>query len=265
MSDRGKQTAIALINTITLLGTITVNALANILPINGLQTGTISDTIPNLFTPIGSTFIIWGAIYLSLFISVIYQILILWNKEKREQLNVFGPYFIYANILNGVWIFAWHYLQIIPSLIVMFLLLISLIILYARITHTNEDLAYNMFIKFPISIYLGWITIATVANVTALLVSINWNGFGISPMVWTIGMIGVATLINIFVSISKQDIWFPLVGIWALYGIWQKRGLEQNSVNEMIQIATLIAIALVALGIIITLIIKAKKVIRDEV
>ncbi|NCB01877.1 MAG: tryptophan-rich sensory protein [Spirochaetia bacterium] len=264
MKDKGTYTLIALLNTITLIMTITVNALANILPINGQQTGTISDNIPNLFAPIGSTFIIWGVIYISLFLSVIYQLIILGNKEKRDRLAVFGPYFIYANIFNGVWIFAWHYLQILPSLIIMLLLLVSLIILYVRITKVELDLSYNMLIKFPISIYLGWVTIATVANVTALLVTINWNGFGLSPMWWTIIVIAVAAIINSLVSISKQDIWFAIVGVWSLYGVWQKRGLELNEVNTTIQYAALIAIAFIFISIIITLILKAKKVMRES-
>jgi hypothetical protein len=241
-----------------------VNALANILPINGLQTGTISDNIPNLFAPIGSTFIIWGLIYISLFVSVMYQISLLRNSEKSESLDVFGPYFIYSNILNALWIFAWHYLQLLPSVIIMLLLLISLILLYLRIASSEKGLAYNVLIKFPISIYLGWITIATVANITALLVTLDWNGFGLSPMLWTIIVIAVATFINVIVAITKLDIWFPLVGIWAIFGIWQKRGLEANSVNLTIQYASLIAISIIAIGIIITLIIKAKKVMKEQ-
>lgn len=264
MSDRGKHITIAILHTITLIGTISVNALANILPINGLQTGAVSDGIPNLFAPIGSTFIIWGVIYISLFVSVIYQIVVLGNKEKSERLSVFGPYFIFSNILNGVWIFAWHYLQFIPSLVIMLLLLISLILLYLRITSYESDLTFNMLIKFPISIYLGWVTIATVANVTVVLVTLKWGGFGISPMIWTIIVIAVAAIINSSVAISKLDIWFPLVGIWALYGIWQKRGLEVNSVNVMIQYASLVAIGLIGLSIIITLVIKARKVMNEE-
>ncbi len=264
MSDRGKHITIALLNTITLIGTITVNALANILPINGQQTGTISDNIPNLFAPIGSTFIIWGVIYISLFVSVIYQIVLLGNKDKSGRLSVFGPYFIFSNILNGVWIFAWHYNQLILSLIIMLLLLISLILLYLRITSYESDLPFDMLIKFPISIYLGWVTIATVANVTAVLVTVGWSGFGISAMMWTIIVIVVATIINSSVALSKKDIWFPLVGIWSLYGIWQKRGLEVNRVNVMIQYASLIAIAVIAISVIITLVMKARKVMNEE-
>jgi hypothetical protein len=197
-------------------------------------------------------------------VSVIYQIILLGNSEKSEQLDAFGPYFIFSNILNGMWLFAWHYLQLLPSVIIMLLLLISLILLYLRITSYEKDLPYNMLIKFPISIYLGWVTIATVANVTSLLVTINWDGFGVSPMIWTIVVIAVATLINATVAIRKLDIWFPLVGIWSLFGIWQKRGIVVNDVNLMIQYASLIAIGIIAISIIVTLVIKARKVMSEQ-
>jgi hypothetical protein len=214
-------------NILIVIATIIVNALANLLPINGKLTAELSDNIPNLFVPAGITFSIWGVIYLLLIAFIIYQGRDLFKKEKKEMkfLQDIGYFFILANLMNIIWIFLWHYEQIIISLVPMIILFCSLLYMYLNLKIGIKEAPKNekIFVHVPISVYLGWITVATIANATAVLVTINWNGFNISPEIWTILVLIIATIITLGVIIKRKDIAYSLVIIWALLGIMIKR------------------------------------------
>ena len=209
------------------LGTVIVNALATTLPLNGKDTGELSDNIPNLFVPSGLTFAVWGVIYLGLATLTIYSIRNLFQKETEapEYIEKMGIEFIVTAIANITWIFLWHYELVNLSLIAMVVLLAALLTMYLRLKIGKSDApkGEKWFVHVPISIYLGWITIATVANVTAVLVVNNWNRFGASEEFWAILMISIATLITLAMLFLRKDIAYSLVVIWALLGILLKR------------------------------------------
>jgi hypothetical protein len=214
---------------------IYVNYLSNSLPINGKTPGEISDSFPNLFVPAGITFSIWGLIYLFLLGFLIYQSkdLFKYPQDSTPWFSKIGPFFLLTCIANITWIFSWHYHYVEISVGVMVSFLVLLIIIYQRlgIGQSVVSSGVKWFVHTPFSIYLGWITVATIANVTALLVSINWDGFGISEIFWTVGMIFIATLIGQKMLNSRGDIAYSLVLIWAFAGIILKqKGVEQNIV-----------------------------------
>ena len=243
-------------NFLAVVLTIVVNSLANILPINGKNTGQLSDNIPNLFVPSGITFAIWGVIYLLLILFAIYQARDFFKKEKIEMpyLTKITPFFILASAANILWIFLWHYEQVALSLIAMLILLISLIAIYIKLNVGQQQtpLKEKMFIHVPFSVYLGWITVATIANITAWLVIISWDGFGISDVTWTIIVLCVATLLTLIILYKRRDIAYSLVIIWALLGIVIKRMQDQT---EIATTAT-IAIVVIIIAIIGTFIFK---------
>ena len=243
-------------NFIAVILTIAVNSLANILPINGKYTGELSDKIPNLFVPSGITFAIWGVIYLLLILFAIYQSRDFFKKDKIEMpyLTKITPFFILASAANIIWIFLWHYEQVALSLIAMLILLISLIAIYIKLNVGQQQtpLKEKMFIHVPFSVYLGWITVATIANITAWLVIISWDGFGISDVTWTIIVLCVATLLTLIILYKRRDIAYSLVIIWALLGIVIKRMQDQT---EIATTAT-IAIVIIIIAIIGTFIFK---------
>ena len=103
---------------------VLINSLANILPINNKKTGDISDQLQNLFTPEGSTFVIWGLIYFLLLIFIIRILIRPLNKKVKQLIKLF----IINSILNSSWIFAWHYEYLLISLVVMLGILINLIL-----------------------------------------------------------------------------------------------------------------------------------------
>lgn len=214
-------------NFLAVIFTIIINALAVILPINGKSTQELSDAIPNLFVPAGITFSIWSIIYILLIFFAVYQASDLFKKEKKDApfLEQISFYFILASLGNILWIFLWHYEHVVFSLAAMLLLLVSLLVIYNRlhIGKTQVSRKEKLFIHAPMSVYLGWITVATIANVTAVLVTLGWDGFGISEMIWTILVIVVAVLITLLMLLKRKDIAYSLVVIWALLGIALKR------------------------------------------
>lgn len=217
----------AILNAIGLVGVLTVNYLANALPINGLDTGELSDMYPNMFVPAGLTFSIWGIIYLFLIGFVIYQFVKTDFEEvpPHHFISRISFLFIINCAANIGWIFAWHYRFVFLSLLLMLILLITLIMIYQRLEIGKRQvrLSNKWLVHIPFSIYLGWITVATIANVTLLLVDIGWNGLGLPESVWAMIMIFVATLVGFRVFSERHDVAYVLVLIWAFTGIFIKR------------------------------------------
>jgi hypothetical protein len=209
------------LNLILFAGMMVMNYLANALPLNNRTTGELSDSFPNLFVPAGITFSIWGVIYLLLIVYCIVQ----FTGSNQSVIADIGWFFAISCVLNGLWIVFWHYGKLPASLIVMIGLLISLIYINLYI----RELPFG-FIKAAFGVYLGWICIATIANVTALLVDTGWNGFGISEEAWTIIMILVGTLL---VTLTLYRLANPFIGlsvIWAFTGIILKRHEDFRSI-----------------------------------
>jgi tryptophan-rich sensory protein len=200
---------------------IYVNYLANALPINGLSTGAVSNAYPNLFAPAGLTFSIWGIIYLLL---AIVSVMFFFESNKEILLKI-SWFFIISSALNSMWIFAWHYEKFGLSVIIMLLLLISLIIINQRLSSYP-----NSIFKAAFGIYLGWICIATIANITVWLVSINWSGFGISQEIWTSILIAIGLGITISAVYKFNNPFVAASVIWAFIGIAIKQHGNSNVV-----------------------------------
>lgn len=215
---------------------IIVNYFANALPIGGVTTGQASDKFSNLFTPAGITFSIWGLIYILLLGYTIYQ----FNNKKRneDQQSTFikiNKLFLLTSLANIAWIFSWHYGIIWLSLLIMFFLLFLLIKIADIVNNRKNNIVDTVFVLLPFSIYFGWITIATIANITVLLVSIGWNGFGISEEIWTIIVLLTGTIIGIARIFKDKNVYYGLVLVWAYIGIWFKHtsleGFNSNYPN----------------------------------
>jgi benzodiazapine receptor len=207
------------VNVLATLLTIVVNGLANALPLNGQTTGEISDRLDGYFVPAGYVFSIWGLIYLALIAFTVYQALP--AQRDNPLLKRIGYLYALSCLANSAWIFLWHYEEFAWTLVVMVVLLLSLIAIYLRVgigrrRVSNVD---KWFVQVPFSIYLGWITVATVANVTALLSALQWDGWGLDPQIWAVIMIIASAAIASAVSITRGDIGYVLVVVWALVGI----------------------------------------------
>ena len=209
-----KNTYIKIFAGVTYVAMVVINFLANGLPINGRSTGDISDAYPNIFAPAGPAFSIWGLIYLSLGCYVIYQFV---KKDQKTEdiLQRINPLFIATSLANIAWIFAWHYDYIGLSVFIMATLL-TLLIKIADILRTERfTLLTKLLVRMPFSIYFGWITVASIANITVFLVSIGWNGFGIADFVWTSIILLVGAMIGILRMRKDNNIAYGTVLVWA--------------------------------------------------
>ena len=245
------------LNLLGFLGTVIVNGLATTLPINDKTTGELSDQYPNLFVPAGVTFSIWGLIYILLAIFVIYQLVLAIKKDTQQSsfIERIGLLFFVSSLANISWIFAWHY-EIVPlSLVLMLLILGSLIAIYLRldIGKSASTKAEKYLVHLPFSIYLGWITIATIANVTTLLVDINWNTFGLGEQFWAVAVIAVGIAIALSILFTRKDLFYCLVVDWALLGILLKRLAAETTAQNIIVI-TITGLVLISAGIIVQII-----------
>jgi hypothetical protein len=229
---------------LAVIATIIVNILANALPINNLDTGQISDQFDVYFVPAGYVFSIWGLIYIGLIAFAIYQALPAQRTNPRLR-SASGP-FIVSSLANIAWIFLWHYQQFALSVLVIFILLGSLILTYLRlgIGKSESDIKTRLFVQLPFQIYLGWATVASIANTTSFLDFIGWNGWGIAPEVWTMVMLAAAVLITFLVVLTRRDTAYPLVIVWAFVGIALKHsGVPLVSTSAWIAAAVVAIIA----------------------
>lgn len=224
--------------------TVAVNGLAGTTLLNGRTTGEVSDLYPTLVTPAGYVFSIWGVIYLLLGAFVVFQALPS-QKDKLFQKQI-GALFILSSLFNVVWLFLWQYDYIVVSVAVMFALLATLIAIYVRlgIGKTKGPLREKLLVRLPFSVYLGWITIATIANVSAALVSVNWDGFGLSPQTWAILVLAVAAVITFAVIVTRKDVAYSLVIIWALAGIAVNQSMHPDVVLACEVVIVIVAVAL---------------------
>lgn len=220
---------VAVISMVTVL---VVNSLAVLLPINQMSTGAISDLYPNYFVPAGFTFSIWSIIYLLLLCFCGYSIWYAFRKTENRSLESMLSklliYFIITCIINCSWIFLWHYLQIQLSLVVMLAFLITLIFIYRLLLEHRSGFSgtASFFLQVPFSVYLGWISVATIANTTALLVHSGWEGGFLSPISWAAIMMVVAVVLGLLFLLKWRDSAYALVICWALYGIYFKQNDE---------------------------------------
>jgi hypothetical protein len=262
MLSRRTKIIYSFLNFIGFLAVVFVNAMAVLLPINNNTTQALSDKYPNLFVPAGITFSIWGIIYILLLMFAIYQFAIALRRSSGEKgiFEKIGILFFLSCIFNIAWIFAWHYEIVWLSLIIMALLLISLILIYVRLGTGKPGIrnSEKICVNIPFSVYLGWITIATIANTVAFLVKINWNKFGMSDQLWTIIVITVGVLIAFITLFSRNDIFYCFVVIWALVGILLKRLADNSMPDKLVVIASIAGFSIVGLGIILQLIRKKK-------
>ncbi len=236
------------------IGVIAVNSAANALPINGLTTGAVSDLYPNLFTPAGFAFSIWGLIYTGL---LVFLIRILSTSDTILVAKLF-PWFAVNSLANMAWIFAWHHLQVVTSLILMLVLLSSLICITAELRSSTRSSKEIRFFNAVFEVYLGWITVATVANFTALLVAFNWNGLGLSEEHWILVILPVVVVIASVMYFKHTSTIYLIPILWALYGIHAKHlGVFQGQFPSVI-----IAVKLSIAALIGSIIIKNRDLIQ---
>lgn len=218
-----KDTIRQYVNLLSVLLALTVNILASALPLNGQNTGEISDRFQVYFVPAGYVFAIWGIIYIGWIAFTVFQFLP--SQKENPRLRRLGYLFALSNIANAAWLFCWHYNLFGSSVLVMLALLALLIASYLRLNVNRAPVTPLEYwcVDILFSVYLGWITVATVANITDWLYLVNWNGFGIPAQVWAVIMLAVASLLGLAMALGRRDVGYLAVLVWAFIGIAVKQ------------------------------------------
>jgi hypothetical protein len=258
MASSQTRLLLAIANLIGFVLVVVVNTLATTIPLGGMTTGQLSDLYPNLFVPAGLTFSIWGIIYLLLGIYAVYGLIFV--VRKPEPTNGFiekvGILFIVSCIANVGWIFSWQYRVLPLSLVCMVVLLLSLILMYNRLSigQTNAGASEKYMVHLPMSVYLGWISIATIANVTVLLVFYKWNRLGVDEQIWAVFMVAVGILLALVMLFYRKDIFYALVIDWALLGILLKRTAADGGAAQAMVVASIIGMCLLTFGVVMQIV-----------
>lgn len=211
------------VNIIAALATIGMNVLATTLPLNGQNTGAISDRFVVFFVPARYVFSIWGLIYIGLIGYAIYQALP--SQRRNPRLQRIGYWFALSCAANIAWLFLWHYEQFAFTIVAMGILLLSLLVIYLHlgISRTAVSRLEKWLVEVPFSVYLGWISVATIANATNVLDYLHWNSWGIAPELWAVILLNVAAVLATLISFDRGDLAYGLVIAWAFVGIAVKQ------------------------------------------
>jgi len=243
------------VNIVAFIVTVAVNGMAGSTTLlGGVTSADVSDMYPTLVTPAGFTFAIWGVIYTLLALFVVYQALP--KNRDKPFLGQVGMLFGLSSVCNVCWLFLWHYDLVTYSLVLMLALLASLIFVYRRLDVGRAAVSVKemALVHLPFSVYLGWISIATIANVSVALTAVGWDGWGIPDATWAVVIIAVALVLTLAMLATRKDVAFSLVVVWALVGILSKQSDFQNIV-----LAAEVCIAIILLAIVAVVLVSRLK------
>ncbi|HKK39590.1 MAG TPA: hypothetical protein VJ949_09250 [Cryomorphaceae bacterium] len=223
-----KKKVLSIVNAVVLILIIGWNYYSNTGAINGETVGSLSDKYSSLFEPADYAFAIWGLIYLSLAAQAIYFIYLAFTEKGNFGcVSQATPGLIVANLANGAWLWFWLNEYILISAILLILVLIALIATVSRLDMEKWDapVKFMALVWWPVDLYVGWISVAVIANVAAYL-----NFIGFSPLfseeIWTVLLIGITVLLSAFLIFSRNMREFAAVAIWALVAIAVRHWME---------------------------------------
>ena len=235
---------LAILNLTIFIGMLYLNYLGGIGELNGVSTGEVSGIYPNLFTPAGLTFAIWSVVYLFNFAFVIYQLRKSFGSERYFNNNM-NIGFLLICVTNAAWLLAWHHSALGYSMVLMIVLLGLLIYTYQQ--SRTSSITWDYFMEYvTFSIYLGWISVATIANATIYLTQNGVSINGEIPAVITIIVIGVALLLAFYFLFREDNLWYPLVILWASYGIYSARAVDAAAGADLVKLGAIAAMVILA-------------------
>ena len=247
--DRVTVKAYRWLNAVAFLCMLVLNGLANALSLGGVRTGDISDKYPNLFTPSAPTFAIWGVIYLLLAGFTLYQTG--WRKRVSaradELVAQVAGWFALSCVLNMAWLICWHFDLIGLSVLMIFALLAVLILMTARVRDMSATWVEKVLVQAPFHFYLGWITVAAIANMSLWLTKLGWDGWGLSPQAWTVVLLVFGTILSLAAVLKNGDWVFGLAVKWGYAGILARHALDSGLAMTYPSVVVAAAVAEVAL------------------
>lgn len=215
-----------IVATILFVGSLIINGLAGTTILGGNTTAQVSDSFPNLFAPAGITFAIWGVIYLLVAAYCVRQFV---GRDKKANglIKKITPHFILLNALNMAWLLAWQYKVIWLSVLLIVAMLVVLVQINDRTKSVQLNRTDSALIRLPFQVYFGWLTVATIANITTWLVSIGWERWGQPEEFWMLVILIVGAIVGIVAALNLKSIAYIGVFIWAYFGIMLKHILPE--------------------------------------
>ena len=246
---------IAIASILLTIMTLYVNYLATTLPLNGKDTRMLSDMYRSFITPAPGTFSIWGIIYIGLAAYLVWQAKVLISNKSDIQNAVIqriGFFYCVTCVFNASWLVAWHYEKLLLSVSIMLSFLFTLTSINTQLFELKlpKEMTYKWIVKTTFGLYLGWISIATIVNITAYLISQQSGGLGLTEPIWAMIMIMIGAIVAVLSIQKHKNIGYGLAVIWALFGIAAAR---KSIVNPDENIVLLCYVLAAVVGIMVIL------------
>lgn len=230
------------VTALAIFGNIFLNYYANTRPFAGQTMGMVSAKYPTLLTPAGYAFSIWGLIFLTLIGYAVWQLLP--GQRNASLPDAVAKPLTLASVATGVWVVLFAHELILPSVGVMLLILLCLVVAYGRTRRRIFAGAAPALVGVPFSLYLGWISVAAVINLTIGLQQLGWQASQGLAVTLALGLLFVVVALALVMSRVFRDKVFPLVAAWALVAIWVVRLREVPELGW----AALLGATVVAIG-----------------
>lgn len=222
MHSKAKSLAVRILAAVLFVLMVGANILAEARPINGVTTREVSERFSNLFMPAPYAFAIWGVIYLLLAALSLFLLGAFHGGEHETNPALFdriAALFAVSSLANGVWIVLWHFYAVAPCMLSMCALLFSLLFMTGEIEQQPLKRRERLFIRLPLSVYFGWITVAVISNAAALFVAFGVAAEGPLAQLWTVAILIGAALLGTAVILRRRDAAYGLVLLWAYAAI----------------------------------------------
>lgn len=231
-----------------IVANIGLNYVSQRFPFNGQTNAQVSYKYPTPLTPAGYAFSIWGLIFLTLLAYAVWQLL---TTQRRNPLpDAVARPLVLANLLTGLWLVVFAYELLVPSMLVMLLILATLAVVYGRARDLIRQGGAPWYASVPFGLYLGWISVATVVNVT-LTLGTRWQVTEARGVELAIVLVGVAAGIALNVTRRFRELAYPAAVAWGLLGIWAARQAQPSTlVLAWMALAAAALVALAALGLV---------------
>ncbi len=228
-TSRATSRTLAVTNAVVTVGVVGWNGWAGARGLAGNTVGSLSDAYHTRFTPAGYAFSIWGLIFTGLLVHTGYQLWLAFRRDDgatgelaAHRASFFarlGPWLILTNLANALWLVLWLTEQTLASAVVLAAMFGFLTVAMVRLDMETWDAPFEIIalVWWPIVIYAGWVTVAVLANVSALLAKHGWVSS--DSELWALAMIGVATVYNVGLVVRRNLREHAAVAIWALVAI----------------------------------------------
>ncbi len=249
MGERTKLTLTRAANWAAYVFMITINVLAVVLPLGGLTTQQVSELYPNLFTPAPFVFSIWGIIYAGQLLFLLYQSGLLGYRRGMDDGLVLrlGLLPCLLSLFNGLWLILWHHRRPLAALAVIAAMLLTLTQLHLR-TAGLANRPAKWFVRTPFRLYLGWISVATIANTSVALVQADFSGWGLPEDIWAALLVAFAAVLGAAMLLRHRDYAFAAAMAWALLGIFIRHTLALDGIYSSVVLTSLLGLMAVTGG-----------------